>query len=406
MYMVHNKKENPSLVIRINKETRLQTLFVFFWVYNSLIMSGVDFTAGFIGLTDYTNVIRTVLIMMVLIYASPAILKYIRFSHLILYLAIMMVYVMTFIVFPDNTKWLQENIVEFAFLILPFVFLGFIANKMRIPYQTLVVCSRLIIVMMIAVFLFYSVLKSDHEMGRAYVVLPSVMLVTQSLIKKWNIWDLAAAVVGFIFLLMCATRGPILLYLIFVLIQLLMVSDKHRKLYIFLLSLVVLLVVSPLGSVLAKSVMERFAGAGFNVRIFEYLLSGNIMDDNGRDYLTERVFEMIRNRPLMGNGIYSDRLATSYLSWLSGEGSYVHNIIYELWCDFGYIIGSLLLIIFVWMAIRTWKNERNTDFRTIFLLMMLANIGRLMMSSSYLELSGFWVCLGICFECSRRKKYL
>ena len=190
----------------------------------------------------------------------------------------------------------------------------------------------------------------------------------------------------------------------FVLLQLLLVSGKHKKLYIFLLGLMAVFALSPLGIQLITSIMERFARRGFNVRIFEYLLSGNIMDDNGRDYLTEKVMDMISQRPLIGNGLYSDRLATSSLSWLVGEGSYVHNIVYELWCGFGYIVGSLLLIALIWMVVRTWKNEKNTTFRIIFLSLIITHAGRLLVSSSYLELSGFWICVGLCFESSCKKK--
>lgn len=403
--MIFDKKENPIWIIKINNEIRLQVLFVFFWIYNSLIMSSVNFVTGYLGLADYADAIRIALIVAVLIFASPAIIKYIRFRHLVFYLVVMLVYGITFVLFPENTKWLEENIIEFAFLILPFIFLGFMLNKMRLPYQALVICSRLIIVMMIVVFLFFSMVDTEtHEMGRAYVVLPSVMLVTHSMLKKWNIWDMAVTIAGFIFLLMCATRGPIVIYIIFVFLQLSILSEKHRKFYIFLLVTIILLGLSPLGNLILRWIMEKFNGAGFNVRIFEYLLSGNLMDDNGRDFLTEKVFEMIRNHPLIGNGIYSDRLATSSLSWLAGEGSYVHNIVYELWCDFGYIIGTLLLVVFIYWAIKTYKNNfGDNDFRAIFCILMFSYVMKLLMSSSYLSEPGFWLCLGMCYECSGRK---
>lgn len=404
--MICDKKETPIWIIKINNETRLQMLFIFFWIYNSLIMSGVNFVTGYLGLADYADAIRMALIVAVLIYVSPTIIKYIRFRHLVFYLTVMLVYGITFVLFPKNTKWLQESIIEFTFWILPFIFLGFMLNKMRLPYQTLVICSRLIIVMMIVVFLFFSVVDNEsHEMGRAYVVLPSVMLVTYSMLKKWNIWDMTAMIAGVIFLLMCATRGPIVIYAIFVFLQLLIVSEKHRKLYIFLLGMIILLGLSPLSNIMAEWIMERFAGAGFNVRIFEYLLSGNLMDDNGRDFLTEKVFEMISNHPLIGNGIYSDRLATSSFSWLAGEGAYVHNIVYELWCDFGYIIGTLLLAVFIYWAIKTYKNiKSNNDFRVIFFVLMFSYVMKLLMSSSFLNEPGFWLCLGMCYECSGRKQ--
>lgn len=404
--MVHRKKVNLSLVIRISKESRLQALFIFFWIYDSIIMSGVNFIAGYIGLSAYTYILCGVLTAVVVIYAIPAILHCIRYRHIAMYLLVIFGYVMTFFIFPENAKWLKNNFFEFIFVILPLIFLGFVFNKIKIPYRALLICSRVIIVFMLFIFLFYSGAQSDQSMGRAYTVLPSVMFVTHNMISKWNIWDVLATIAGGIFLLMCATRGPILLYLIFVLLELSLMSEKHRKLYIVLIAVVLILGLSPLGIVLAEKLMGLFEEAGFNVRIFEYFLSGNIMDDNGRNTLTENVFEMINRHPLIGNGIYSDRLATSSIAWVGVDGSYVHNIIYELWCDFGYIIGSILLVLFVWGIIQSWKNNRENNFRVIFLILLLVYVGRLLMSSSYLELPGFWVCVGVCFECSRRKKDL
>ncbi len=401
MYTARSKKRNLALVLKTDNESRLQTLFMFYWIYGSLITSAVNFGARFLGLSDYTDLIRAVLVVAVLFYVSPAIAKFIKVRHLVFYMAVILVYGLTFVLFPENTKWLQDNFINFTFCVLPFIFLGFILSKMQIPYHTLVICSRLIIVMMILVYLFYSEIDiTAHEMGRAYGVLPSLMLVTHSFLKRWNWPDFINVVIGGVFLLMCATRGPILCYLVFVLVLIFMEVEKHRKLYMLLLIAVVVLGFSPIGITLLEAVMTRFSRAGFNVRIFEYLLAGNITDDNGRDYLTEKVFELISNRPLIGNGLYSDRLATSSLPWLAGEGSYVHNIIYELWCDFGYVIGSLLIVIFVYLAMKAYRNtSKNMNLRGILLILLFSYVFKLLMSSSFLNEPGFWICLGMCYEC-------
>lgn len=402
MAIISSKNKSLKIKIRTNNEARLQTLFVFYWTYG-LITSVINFAAGLIGRSEYSGLFCGVLTAVMVLYSLQAILQYIRFRHLAFYATVMLVYGLTFIVFPENTKWLQENILEFAFLILPFFFLGVMIDKIQIPIGTLIRISRIIIVFMFLVFLFYSVIETDHEMGRAYGVLPSVMLVTHSMLKKWNVWDFAATIVGGIFLLMCATRGPILLFVIFVLLQLFLISEKHRTLYIILLGLVLVLGLSPLGTQIIQNVMLRFSEGGFNVRVFEYLLSGDFMDDNGRNYLTERVFAMINERPLMGNGLYSDRLATSSLAW-AREGSYVHNIIYELWCDFGYILGSLLVLVLIWMIVKTYKNiSDNGNLKVLFIVLALCFIGKLFVSSSFMEEAGFWMCIGICFEAIKKK---
>lgn len=392
--------------VKINNESRIQTLVVFFWIYPSIISSIVSFCGRFLGIEDAAqDVILKVIIGLVILVCLPAIVENIKARHILFFVFVVLVCILSYVFFPENAAQMDEYILPFIFGVFPLFFLGVLVDKAKIPYGALLEFSRAIIVLMVLVYLFYSgVDASEHEMGRAYGVLPSLMLVSYSFIRERKILDLFFTAVGAVFILLCATRGPILLYCIFMVIQMFSIDMKYRWISVALFAAVIIIVGTPLGTGLITTVSQLFETRGFNTRIFEMFLQGYIADDNGRDYLTDVVMEMAHEHPLIGNGLLSDRRATLQLSWVSGVGEYVHNIIYELWCDFGFVIGTILLIILAWKMIKTYKDYSETGLKIIFMIWGFAYVGKLFMSDSFMEEPGFWLCIGMCFEGARLKK--
>ena len=392
--------------IKIDDESRIQALVVFFWIYPSIITSMVNFGGRLLGIDETAKaVILNMVLGFVILVCLPAITRNIKAQHVMFFMFVVLVCVLSYVMFPQNSAQMDKYIMSFLLSVFPLFFLGVLVAKAKIPYGALLAFSRAVIVLMLLVYLFYSgVDASEHEMGRAYGVLPSLMLVSYSFIRERKLLDLFFTVVGAVFLLMCATRGPILLYCIFMVIQLFSISMKYRWISVALFAAVIIIAGTPLGTGLITGVAQTFAARGFNTRIFEMFLQGYIIDDNGRDYLTEVVMEMAREHPLVGNGILSDRRATLQLSWVSGVGEYVHNIVYELWCDFGFIIGTVLLIVLGWKIIQTYKNYSDRELKIIFMIWGFSYAGKLFMSNSFLEEPGFWLCIGMCFECTRIKR--
>lgn len=393
--------------IKVNNETRVQMLLIYFWIYPSFISYGLTYAFGLIGIySQDVHILINVLTACVVILAFSAYIKYIKFRHLVFYFLILGFYMLSYRIYPENAAIMDDNTFNFFIVTLPLFFLGTMIDKVKIPYNTLVSLSRLAILLFLVSIFLSSADVADHDMGKAYSCLPSAMLISHNALKNRKTVDMVFLVFSIVFLIMCATRGPILLYAIFMLLQLSFIKKKYRYLYIGLLLFALIFFVSPLGMILVEAILSFLEKMGYNTRIFELLLSGNLTYDNGRNWLYDATLEMIQREPWFGNGIFSDRRATGAIGiGANGVGIYVHNIIYEFWCDFGYILGTALLLLIVLCVIKIVRIKASDEnFRLLFMILVISYIGKLFMSSSFLEESGFWLCIGLCFEVAIKRK--
>lgn len=387
--------------ISINTESRIQMLIIYFWIYSSIISYGVVFGCRLFGIGEQiAHILIRCFTVLIVLFALQSCFVYIKLRHLLFYGVIFCLYMISYHVYPLNTGALDKNFSLFFLSVLPLFFLGTMLGRVRIPYEALLMFSRCIIIFFLVLTLLFSDFGTgDYEMGKAYNCLPSIMLVSYSFLKKEKVQDIFFVILGIVFLLICATRGPILLYAIFMLLQLFFLKRQYRYVYGGALILLLILFFSPIGRGVMEGILSLMDKMGFNTRIFDMFLSGNLTDDNGRNWLKDAVFAMISRQPWCGNGLFSDRRATAAIGIGGTEGSYVHNLVYEFWCDFGYLLGSALLLLLAFAILRSLKGiAKDTNFKIIFSILALCYIGKLFMSSSFLIEPGFWMCIGVCYE--------
>jgi hypothetical protein len=138
---------------------------------------------------------------------------------------------------------------------------------------------------------------------------------------------------------------------------------------------------------------------GLSTRIFESFLEDelfNYENSSGRDKIHELLWEYIVNdRGGIGYGLGSDRL-------MGRNGTeYAHNLIYEIWMDFGLYIGSFLLILFVLFIIKTFRKAYGSDKFNLFLILLIWSVGHLMLSGTYLEDFQVYFFIGYCVNVLR-----
>lgn len=394
---------NDITKIKITRESKIQFLLIYFWIYSSLISYTLVFCCRILGISDETaHIIITIVTILAVVSTIDSWMRLLKLRQIVFYFLVLLVYLMSYKLFPLNEIYLDENFATFFLSVVPLFFLGCMVDKVQVPYLTLLRFSRIVIVFFFIVLLFFSVTETgDHDMGKAYNCLPSIMLVSYSALKGRKGIDVGFMILGALFLVICATRGPILLYVIFMLFQSTFFSRKLRYLYMTFLVGIFLIFISPLGFAIIEGLAAVMEKLGFSARIFELLLSGDLADDNGRSWLTDSVQDMIQKHPLFGNGIFSDRRATESIALVRGEsrGIYVHNLLYEVWCAFGYLLGTVLLLLLLICIIKTFmRTETYHNFKIIALIFLLSYVGRLFMSGSFMIEPGFWFCVGLFYE--------
>lgn len=138
---------------------------------------------------------------------------------------------------------------------------------------------------------------------------------------------------------------------------------------------------------------------GLSTRIFEKFLEDELIDyedSSGRDKIHELLWEYIVNdRGGIGYGLGSDRL-------MGRSGTeYAHNLVYEVWMDFGLYIGSFLLILFVLFIAKTFRKAYGNNEFNLFLILFIWSVGHLMLSGTYLEDFQVYFFIGYCVNILR-----
>lgn len=143
----------------------------------------------------------------------------------------------------------------------------------------------------------------------------------------------------------------------------------------------------------AKSSMIKHST--LSVRIFNKLISGEAMRSNDRGLIWSAMFNAIKEKPFIGNGLCADRVINGY---------YAHNIAIELWVDFGVIFGSIILA-FVITIIITGYSKTDSEYEKGFIMsLFFSSFCMMFVSGSFLEEPLPMLLLGFCVGIARSSK--
>lgn len=341
-------------------------------------------------------------IVLALIVALPWFVKNIRGSDILFYVSIVVLYLVTMIAFPNNKEFMLENWWRVLIVTALPYFVG-LAYSHKKCFDDLFWCS-LASVFFVFLHQIYKlrrgIVLDDDNMYVAYNLLPSIMyLVYYAIDKERKIfWIIAGMAIGVIFIF--GTRGPILCIIVFLVAFLLHRTIIYRKksnyflLFILFVTLIVFCVYDDLLIKFISLVANVFGKFGFSTRIFDFFISGDATTSLGREFLKQEIIRAIIENPIKGYGITGDQ----YLL-----GVYCHNIFLELWCHFGIIIGSLIILALVALAVTALVKCRNNRKIFFFVVMLISMVYvKLMLSSSYTLEPYFFFMLGVFVDITRK----
>ena len=95
-----------------------------------------------------------------------------------------------------------------------------------------------------------------------------------------------------------------------------------------------------------------------------------------------------------GFGLMADRL----------EVGYAHNIIVELWYAYGYIIGSLVIAIFLFLVLSLFLKSHDRSTKLFVLLFFTFTFIKLLFSGTFITDGFFFFLIGLCLTGLREAK--
>jgi hypothetical protein len=202
---------------------------------------------------------------------------------------------------------------------------------------------------------------NESFMGRAYVLLPQVLIVFMGILNKRSIYNVITGIMGTVLLLMCGNRGSVLLLLVFVATNLLFSTKKEKRALVYIGTFSLVGFITYYYETLLTALFLTFSKLGFSTRIFERLFDGTFLESNGRNLIIEKLATAIWENPILGYGLCSDRTIT---------GSYAHNYAFELWTAFGVIMGSAIIIATLATIIGAWTKSTDKNYRSFLLVLI------------------------------------
>ncbi|WP_288785263.1 hypothetical protein [Bacteroides acidifaciens] len=360
------------------------------------------------GLANFTVIIIPTMAIVGIVMCRRDLRKAIRGEHIFLYFLIAILLALSPIIHSETQLLFEENYGPFVTTVLPFFFVGLLLDYGRDRYILRFVARIGIFVQMfwqacLLAGLVQTELGSTDSLGEqmevAYQLLFPILILYISLSKERNIIDIILAIIGTILLFMMGTRGPIVVYGVFVVGYLVFFRDYKkyaflkRSFVIFLFGLfysyleILILAILPIASTL-----------GFSTRVFDSILDNrmvNLSESSSRDDFYGNVISVIKDDNGLGQGWLSDRLYTP-------DGMYVHNLELEILCQFGCIVGGGLLLYLFFLIYRSFRYNKKERMVSFWYVMLCSGFFALQFSYTYVKYPLFAVFIGFLFSCGHK----
>lgn len=325
--------------------------------------------------------------------------------------AVIAVFLCEMVFYARGQLFLDEYLINFVIKVLPLYIVGVSLSEADDKGN---IIWRMYILSIITLFLslLYSLAiatpmtdaqsKYVGNMYFAYNLLPHCCLIAcyTTMISKIFSWsyllNLACTIMSGFYLLMLGCRGAACIYLILV-ATLIILRGKIGKGIIIKIGLTgcaIALIVSDAWYIVVLWMYDKAQQLGLSIRIFDKLLTETFSLTSGRNLLAQTLWRAIEEKPLLGNGLCSDRIITN--------GSYAHNIALELWVEFGLIAGTIMLIAIIFVMLRGYLSAKQHLAKQLILALIFASFFKLFLSGSYLDEPLLFLLLGMCVGCIRK----
>lgn len=365
-----------------------------------------------LGLGQYTTIIMPSILIIGLLYSYNHFLSKISAVTIVLYLMFAVFVFLSIVVYPLSANYITNNYTRFIFGTVPYFFIG-----LAIDYESQKNIFKLVARsgILIQIFWQFCILVGlaeveraedgslGEQMGVAYSLLfPLCVTIFNALETKSKI-DFCLSIVGFVLLLFMGTRGPIIIFLFFLILYFTcFASYKTNKYLKKILSLIIGLFAMRISFIIIKLFMPIAVLLGFSTRILDSFENNEMTDLNNSSYRDEfysSVWEKIVEDPTgLGYGLGSDRNFTP-------NGVYVHNFELELLCEFGLIGGGIILLMLISLCANCIRRLKGSGSLTFWFILFCCGVGSLQFSHSWLSFPMFFIFLGYSFSILRKKSY-
>lgn len=324
------------------------------------------------------------------LYALPVVIKKSKLKLIVVYSISILIFIIHFILFPQNQMYIRELIFPFFFTCLPAFVYSMTLDNLDVLKQTMKKACFIIFLCgtTLGILVFSRKLSIGYySMSLSYYMLFPAIIYMDELFDKLSIKVVLLELVSLSIILVLGSRGPLLCIIMFVLLKLIRLKLKisYKWLPLYLLGIASMVLLFLYRHPILEMINNFLLSFKIESRTISLFLSEGVFL-TGRDKIYENVITAIINNPYLGIGLAGDRIVSGAV--------YSHNILLEIVSDFGIVLGVIIvvaLIILILKALITKDKEKYNMF------IIWASLGfvHLMVSNSYLIDFRFWIFLGL-----------
>ena len=347
------------------------------------------------GVRSMISLIFMILVGILYLKSIRLVLNRVGSFFVLTYASIGTLFLVTMLIYPENNEYLVEASFWLFLICLPTALYYLAIRDKTIFLDMLILSGYLQMILGFIIFISMIITTPTYDMTFSYLFLVPIVIITYKLFfVKFKFMDSILIITAIAAILTVGSRGPLLAYLIYIMLLILNYFLK-RKIKIKTLAIMFIAQVSLFILVfniydlliLLDKLLFKY---GIQSRTLYLLMSDNIDFSTGRSEIFTSTISYITQRPLLGYGIAGDRVFLN--------GTYPHNIFLEILAQFGVAFGGLIIAIFVIYWIKgLFFNKSKAEHH---LAIVFAGIGliSLFYSGSYLNSSNYWLFMAICIS--------
>lgn len=296
---------------------------------------------------------------------------------------------------PATVPYIKVEGMQFFVYSLPFLWFGhyFISNRIYLDMFLPIARIKLILALIVQVFVLFGlsgdIFKGDYQTA-ANSIIVGLIATSYLAVQGRKPLDIFLTIIGTIILISVGSRSSLVALVFFWTVYWVSISRsaKIKVAIAFVAALFLIIGIDPL----LKAAAFLGRAAGFSMHLADALSSGNLFVDEQREMLYTGFSALIAKSP-WGYGILGDRYI-SYETGLYWKPMYPHNIYLEVLVNFGYIIGTIIVLWFTYYLIKSLFVCRDKSYRVSILLLASVSFIKLLFSSSYWIDQMFFMLLG------------
>lgn len=355
-------------------------------------------------MVPYVNIVRNLIYIIIVCYLLIFELSlHLNIRVLLLVLVTLIISLLSYMAMPQLAPIMPQYILMLFSRFFPGLLFAFAIEDTSTAFDSL---RKFLFIAYIYSFVCIIFSQIDYMTFSYNLLIPCLIQGAQAIRSK-RITDWIAC----FWLLFCifffGSRGSFVCIMVAAIVALLYyVMNASRKKKFFII----------IGSILVASIIAIYY---WEIVLFLYqlipesrnialLINGKFFSSNVRDEISNLLLQDVISHPLQIRGIMSDRVRYMDIAGNISFTNYAHNIIVELFHEFGLFIGTIINLIIIMQVLNSFFSLRNSSFETKSLYIIFVPTTYIMMlfSGSMFSLFQFWVMLGLIINFNKNKRKL